>query len=67
MPKKMNVLDWVAISLVVVGALVHGGQAFGYYAVERILPMWSARIVYGAVGVAGLYSLWSLVKLAKRK
>ena len=61
----MKVLSWVAYTLLVVGGLVHGGQALGYYAVEVLPGIW-AKLVYGLVGLAGVYGLFGWLGLRKK-
>lgn len=65
---KMNTIDWLAYVLLVVGGLVHGGQAFGYYAVEELLGFipYLPEIVYGLVGLSGLYAFWTAIKLSMK-
>jgi len=66
---KMNWLDYVAWTLVVVGALNWGlVGAFNYNLVEMIfgvgmLTQW----VYILVGVSGLYTLWKMFTMKKGK
>lgn len=60
--KKNNVVDWVAVVLVVVGALNWGlVGAFGFNLVTTLLGEGTlANIVYILVGLAGLYELYAL-------
>lgn len=63
---KMNVLDWIAWILVLVGALNWGLiGAFNYNLVAAILGMGMiAQWVYILVGIAALYIIWMM--LAKK-
>jgi len=71
MAKKnsMKPLDYVTIVLLVVGGINWGLiGAFKYDLVEAVFGSGAiARIVYGAVGLSGLYGLFFLVKQALRK
>ena len=63
MAKKMNTLDWVAFVLVVVGGINWGLVALNYNLVQAILGVGTlAKIVYGLVGLAALYSIVKVVK-----
>jgi len=63
MKGKMSTLDLVVVILVIVGALNWGLEALGYNLVEMILGVGTlTKIVYGLVGLAGLYKLYMLVK-----
>lgn len=58
---KMNTVDWVAWTLVVVGAINWGlvGVA-NLNLVETVFGVGSlSQVVYLLVGVSGLYMLWS--------
>lgn len=60
---KMNSVDWVAWTLVVVGALNWGlVGAAKLNLVESVVGSGSlAQVVYVLVGVSGLYMLWMAV------
>jgi uncharacterized membrane protein YuzA (DUF378 family) len=63
---KMNALDWTALVLVLVGALNWGLVALQWNLVEALFGAGAlTRIVYGAVGIAALYSIYSLYKARK--
>jgi len=61
---KLNALEWTATVLVIVGALNWGLVALGWNMVDAIFGAASmlARIVYGLVGIAALYSIWVMWK-----
>ena len=66
--KGMQWYDWVAVVIVIVGALNWGLVGFfKWNLVEAILGIGSTmtRIVYGLVGIAGLYSIFSLYKAGR--
>lgn len=68
MAKGMKPIDWVALVLVVVGAINWGlVGAFGWNLVEKIAGVGSivARIIYDVIGIAGLYSIYALYKARK--
>ena len=63
---KKNVLDWIALVLVIIGAVNWGlvGINPAYNLVELILgsvPI-LVSVVYWLVGLAGLYTIYYLVK-----
>lgn len=61
---KKSVLDWVALVLVIIGAINWGLTGLGYNLVNIILgsiPMLE-KIVYILVGLAGLYTIYYIVK-----
>jgi uncharacterized protein len=65
----MSGLAWVATVLVIIGALNWGLVGFfGWDLVAALLgPMTAlSRIVYGLVGVAGLYMIYLSTKLVQR-
>ena len=65
----MSGLAWVATILVIIGALNWGLVGFfGWDLVAALLgPMTAlSRIVYGLVGVAGLYMIYLSTKLVQR-
>jgi uncharacterized membrane protein YuzA (DUF378 family) len=64
---KMNVLDWIAIVLLIVGGLNWGlVGVFDWNLVQAIFGIGLlTKIVYGLVGVSALFSIWSLYKATK--
>lgn len=63
--QKMSGLDWLAMILVIVGAVNWGlVGAFNFNLVDVILGSWPTivRIVYVVVGLSGLYVLANLGK-----
>ncbi|MCG2694030.1 DUF378 domain-containing protein [Candidatus Parcubacteria bacterium] len=67
--KKLNVLDWLALVLVVVGAFNWGLVGlFKFDLVAAILGELSvpSRVVYALVGVSALYVLVMVGKLGKK-
>lgn len=67
--KSLNVVDWLAIVLVVVGAINWGLiGVFKYDLVAKIFGDMSgvSRAVYTVVGVAGLYLLMASMKYARK-
>jgi uncharacterized membrane protein YuzA (DUF378 family) len=66
---KLNVLDWIALVLVIVGGLNWALVGlFGFDLVAAIFGDMSvlSRIVYVLVGLSAVYVLASLGKLAKK-
>lgn len=65
---KLNILDWVAVVLVIVGGLNWGlVGAFNFDLVATLFGVMSAlsKIVYVLVGLAALYMIYMATKLAK--
>lgn len=69
--KKLNVLDWVALVLVIVGGLnwalvgLFYFDLVSYLFVQLLNVVMLARVVYVLVGVAALYLIFTASKLAK--
>ena len=67
--KSLNVLDWIAIILLIIGGLNWGLVGiFNFDVVAAIFGEMSvvSRIIYVLVGLSGLYILFSLGKLARK-
>ncbi|MGA2667062.1 MAG: DUF378 domain-containing protein [Patescibacteria group bacterium] len=65
---KMNVLDWIVIVLVVIGALNWGLVGiFRYDVVKSIFGDMTTltRIIYTLVGLSGLYLIFTVGKYNK--
>ena len=54
--KKLNVLDWITLTLLVIGGLNWGLVAFGWNVVS-MLGSSISMIIYCLVGVSALYVL----------
>ncbi len=68
-PFRLNALDWISLVLMIVGGLNWGlVGAFNFDLVAAIFgPMTTlSRLVYILVGLAALYGIALLVRLAKR-
>ena len=69
--KKLNVLDWVALVLVIIGGLnwalvgLFYFDLVSYLFVQTLNLLIVARIVYVLVGVSALYLIYTASKLAK--
>jgi len=66
---KLNVFDWVALVLVLVGALNWG--LVGFFKFDLVATLFGdmstlARVVYALVGVAAVYLAVVSPKLAKK-
>lgn len=60
-----NIVDWIALVLVIVGAINWGLFAFGYDLVAILVGSWSAmaaQVVYALVGLAGIYMIYGAFK-----
>lgn len=58
--KKMNVLDWIAFVLVVVGALNWG--LYGFFKYDLVAKIFGdlttvSRVIYALIGLAAVYIL----------
>lgn len=62
---KLNVLDWVALILVIVGGLNWGLVALNWNLVDALFGAGSilSTIVYGLVGLSAVYLIFVLKKL----
>lgn len=63
---NMKWYDWLAIVLLIIGGITWGLVGiFGFNLVEAIFGSvaWLLKTVYGLVGIAALYSIYSLMKL----
>jgi uncharacterized protein len=66
MAKKMNVADYIAVVLLIIGGLAWGFWVFGFELVYAIFKSF-AMYVYGAVGLAAVYSIYSFGRLVFKK
>jgi uncharacterized protein len=59
-----NVLDWIALVLLVIGGLNWGLVAINpaWELVSKLGVEWLIRTVYGLVGLAALYTIYYLFK-----
>lgn len=62
---KLSVLDWIAIVLVVVGALNWGLSVWSINIVTTLFGG-IATWIYALVGLAGLYMIWLTMSLTKK-
>jgi uncharacterized protein len=56
----LKTLDYIALSLVIIGAINWGLIGFIEFDLVRVLfgdMSWVSRVIYALVGIAGLYSL----------
>jgi len=68
--KQLSVLDWVALILVIIGAVNWGLVGlFSFDLVAAIFGSMSilSRIIYDLVGVAGIYLIFILGMLQKER
>ncbi len=67
---KLNVADWIAFVLIIVGGLNWGLVGFfKWNLVDHLFGAGSAlsRIVYALVGLAALYAVYALTKMAPKE
>lgn len=67
--RKLSVLDWIALILLVIGGLNWG--LVGLFSFDLVATIFGdmstvSRIIYILVGLSGIYILFSLGKLAKK-
>ena len=66
--ERYNTLDWLASTLVIVGAINWG--LVGMFQFDLVAALFGgqsaalSRIVYTLVGISGIYSIYSLTKAA---
>jgi len=63
---KMKTLDWIAITLLIVGGINWGLVGlFDFNLVTFLFGKWDmfVKIIYTIVGLSGLYSIYTLSKL----
>ena len=61
---KMNMLDKLAYTLLVIGGLNWALIGFfNYNLVNKVFSTDLARIIYSVVGVAALYGLFTIIKM----
>ncbi len=60
----MNVLDWIAFVLVVIGSVNVGLTALGFNVIDMIIGSIAilAKIVYILIGLSGLYLIYMIRK-----
>lgn len=66
---RMNALDWIAMTLLIIGGLNWGLVGlFEYDLVARLFGEMSAlsRAIYTAVGLSALYSIYTSSKMSRR-
>jgi hypothetical protein len=69
MMMKLNIWDWIAFILVIIGALNWGLVGFFNWdlvmAIFGAMPM-VARVIYALVGLAGVYMLFAMPMYARK-
>jgi uncharacterized membrane protein YuzA (DUF378 family) len=63
--KTRKQIDISSSILLIIGGLVHGGLAFGYNVVEKMLtPLasWLPEVIYGIVGLS---AIWAITRNSK--
>lgn len=63
--KKYNILDWVAISLVIIGGLNWGLVGFFDYDLVKVIfgdMTMMSKIIYDLVGLAALYMIYVVLR-----
>jgi len=65
---KLNIWDWIAFILLIIGGLNWGLVAFGYDAVSAIFGEMSTLsvIIYGLIGLSAIYMLVFMRKYARK-
>ncbi|HJQ08685.1 MAG TPA: DUF378 domain-containing protein [Candidatus Saccharimonadales bacterium] len=65
----LHVIDWIALLLVIVGALNWG--FVGFFKLDLVKAIFGkgttlSRVVYALVGIAGIYVIFLATQLAKK-
>ncbi len=65
--KKTSVLDWIAIVLIIVGAINWGLVGlFGFNLIYAIFGTVLSRIIFVIVGISGVYAIFLCGKVCKK-
>lgn len=67
--KKLSTIDWIALILVIVGALNWG--LVGFFSFDLVAAIFGdmsavSRVVYSLVGLSGLYLIFSVSSFGKK-
>lgn len=65
---KLNILDWVALVLVIIGGLNWGLVAIGGYSLDLVAMLGGgllSTIVYALVGISAVYTIYIVKKISK--
>lgn len=64
---KLSALDWIALILVIIGALNWGLVGLGYNLVEGLFGVGTlTTIIYILVGLSGIYTIFLATKLGRK-
>ncbi|MDP2684921.1 MAG: DUF378 domain-containing protein [bacterium] len=68
MARKLKAFEWIAMVLVLVGAIAWGGISVGFNLVELLTNGFNivTRIIYGMVGLSGIYLLFTMWSMRKK-
>jgi uncharacterized membrane protein YuzA (DUF378 family) len=66
---KLNALDWIALILIIIGALNWG--LVGFFSFDLVAAIFGdmsavSRVIYALVGLAGLYGIYMATKVSKK-
>jgi hypothetical protein len=65
---KMKFYDWIAFVLLVIGGINWGLAVFNFNLVTFLLGSGLlSKIVYSLVGIAGIFGIITIIKLADKK
>ncbi|AKM82574.1 TPA: DUF378 domain-containing protein [Candidatus Berkelbacteria bacterium] len=67
---KLNAVDWIALILVIIGAINWGLVGFFQYDLVKAIfgdMTTMSRIVYDLVGLAGLYLIYLVMVLGRKE
>jgi hypothetical protein len=67
--KKLNVLDWIVVILVIIGAINWG--LVGFFNFDLVATIFGdmsvvSRVVYDLVGLAGIYTIYLATVMQKK-
>jgi uncharacterized membrane protein YuzA (DUF378 family) len=68
--RGMNALDWVAMTLLIIGGLNWG--LIGFFNYDLVASLFGegtslSRLIYALVGLSALYSIYTATKMARTK
>lgn len=65
---EMTIFDWIGVVLLIVGGLVWG--ILGIFDINLVYVVfgmtWISRVIFSLVGVASVYSVWSLYRSGRK-
>jgi len=63
---EMKFYDWIVMGLLALGGINWGIVGFFDYNLLTLVPVAQVKYVYGALGLAGVYTAWVIYKRFKK-